>query len=493
MFGLARIYNHYRTVLACLFLIAILTATSIWFSITSAKPTTSVAFEYWHLVALVAMFIVVIILDKFCKYSVSEDKFVAALLKNARAFFSLSKLFILLLAVAVTLALLNIYDIQKYIVYAFIVLFYYVVVMVVVSLSVRVIKKELSSNPVIVILLPFFSADVKELSIISFLEENTGITLRSLWSIKYVRKVLPFAIIVSVFLFWISTGVVYVESHQQAVTYRFGTLQAETLSPGLHFTLPYPIDKTEIYNTETINKITIGYKSDENIDNVWTKDHGDSEYKLLLGSGTELVSLNLRIEYKISDLQKYLQNVSSPDLIVEAKAYELTTSRTINTDLHTLLSVDREAFANSFYEELASEVAASNTGIEIVSVIMESIHPPVEVAKVYQDFIGVGIDSERIIIEAQGQATTLKFEAESTRNTILSNANAEYFVKVAEARSEVAEFMASVEAYKGDPDSYVYYKYLDAIGSAYKNANLIILGEGVDGSRIYWNNFQAID
>ena len=91
-------------------------------------------------------------------------------------------------------------------------------------------------------------------------------------------------------------------------------MTADVLEPGLHFTLPYPLDKTEICNTKTIHKITIGYKSVENVDNVWTKDHGDSEYKLLLGSGNELVSLNLRIEYRISDLKKYLQNATKKNI-----------------------------------------------------------------------------------------------------------------------------------------------------------------------------------
>ena len=53
--------------------------------------------------------------------------------------------------------------------------------------------------------------------------------------------------------------------------------------------------------------------------------------------------------------------------------------------------------------------------------------------------------------------------------------------------------MAAVEAYNGNPDTYTYYKYMQAIGSAYQNANLVILGEGVDGSRIIWGTLNPVN
>lgn len=489
---LAAFYNRSRRTLCGALLLAVLAGIAVWFSLRAFGERPAHTPAYWHLIVLVATFIVSIVLDKLCKHTETDDDLTAALLKNFRAFFNLTKILTLLLSVAVALILLNIYDIQVYLIYAIAILFYYVAAMILVSLAVHILRRELDLKPTVVILLPFFGADAKELSVVSFLEENTGITLRSLWSIKYIRRILPVALLGTLVLLWFSTGIVYVESHQEAVVYRLGTMREEILEPGLHLNLPYPLDKTEIYNTKTINKITIGYKSDENVDNVWTKDHGDSEYKLLLGSGDELVSLNLRVEYRIDDLKKYLQNTTSPDRIVEAKAYELTTSRTMTTDLHTLLSVDREEFATSFREELAKAVAESNTGIEIVNVIMESIHPPVEVAQVYQDFIGVGIDAERILIEARAQAAVRAFEAESQRLQILNSANSVYYDSVASARSEVAEFMAAVEAYSGNPDTYTYYKYMQAISSAYQNANLVILGEGVDGSRIIWGTLTPV-
>lgn len=102
------------------------------------------------------------------------------------------------------------------------------------------------SAPDVVILLPFINGDIKELAVLSFLEENTGITLRSLWSLKFVKRILPYWI-ASALLFRGSTGIAYVESRQEAEIYRVGILREEMPEQRLHLTLPCPIDRSEAF------------------------------------------------------------------------------------------------------------------------------------------------------------------------------------------------------------------------------------------------------
>ena len=99
----------------------------------------------------------------------------------------------------------------------------------------------------IIVLLPFAGKDKNDLSVLSFLENNTGITMRGLWSMRLIKQIVPYTIISVAALFWVSTGIVQVEANQEAVVYRLGVLQEETLKPGLHFTLPAPFDKVEYY------------------------------------------------------------------------------------------------------------------------------------------------------------------------------------------------------------------------------------------------------
>ena len=214
------------------------------------------------------------------------------------------------------------------------------------------------------------------------------------------------------------------------------------------------------------------------------------EYELLLGGGEELVSINLCIEYRISDLHAYLKNCANPVAILEASAYELVADKTIVTDLDTLLSIDREQFASDFKTDLTEKIRIRQTGLEVVSVVLESIHPPLGIADIYQRLVSAEIEASTRIMNAEAAATVRVLEAETQNNSMISYATAEKLAKIAEAEAEVAEFMASVAADKDNSNAYRYYKYLDAVGNAYGNANIILVGSDVDQSRIYFGSFK---
>ncbi len=480
------LYWKARGVIVSILLFAALVACLIWFGGVLWSTSAAFTLQYWQLAVIGILFVVAVVADNLCRHSGAERPRYAMLLRNACVFFKLSKVILALVALSMTLSMLNIFDLSTYVAYALGILFYYVGAMTAISLGVRIFRGELFTLPGIVILLPFMGGDAKELSVVSFLEDNTGITLRSLWSIKFVKSIVPYTVVFAALLFWISTGVVMVQSHQEAAVFRLGVLQEETLKPGIHINLPYPLDKTEIYDAKTVNKMTIGYKSSENIDNVWTENHGDSEYRLLLGSGKELVSINIRLEYRISDLKKYLRASASPEKILEARAYELVTERTISTDLDTILSTNRASFSETFFEDLSAEMSQNDVGLEVVSVILESIHPPVEVADIYQRFIAAEVDAQRYILEAEGEAAQIRAAADVAAHQLKVYAEKDQAIAISQATTEIAEFMSAVNAAEQYPDEYKYYKYLDAICRAYKNAQLIIVSDDVDSDRLHF-------
>ena len=446
-----------------------------------------------HAVFLIILFVVITILERLCKHSKDNTRFVSAILSNCRVFFTILSVQTVLAAVCVIVEVLQLVNIQKYIGYIYTGIFFYYVAFVTLSLLIILMRKELAVAPYIHVPVPFVKREIdgQEKSFVEYLEENTGITLRSLWSIKYIRDITPAVVFLIAVLLWLSTCIIQVETNQQAAVYRIGNLQEKILKPGLHLTLPYPFDKVEIYDTENVNKTTIGYKATENADNIWTEGHEGEEYKLLLGGGDEVVSINLRLEYKISDLKQYLTTATSPESMMQALAYELVTDQTIATDLSSLMSADRDAFSENFQKELAKMMEEKNLGLEVVAVILESIHPPVEIAWVYQELISAGINAEKYLVNAQDVAAVTIAQAETTHDTTVGGAQVSYEEKVAAAKASVTEFMASVEAYNASSDAYKYQKYLAAVRKAYGNANLVILGEGVDQSAIYFGNIAG--
>lgn len=487
-YWLVRAYNRTRGALRLLCMLISFGTFGYSFFTTIGGRTDGYLMGFRYPIFLALLFVAFVILEKCIKHIETDDTFDRALLRNVRSAMAVGRLMMLFGIAACVVRTLGSYDLQRYLIYIYIAIFCYQAVFLLFALAVRLIRRELSVAPGFTVPVPFVVSNDDDLSFVSYLEESTGITMRSLWSIKFIRHILPYTVIAVAMCFWLSTSIVQVEPNQRGAVYRLGVLQSETLSPGLHFTFPAPIDKVEIYDTETVNKMTIGYRSEEAGDNIWTAAHGDEEYKLLLGNGNEVVSINLRLEYKIADLDKYIRNSACAECILEAMAYELVTDRTISTDLNTLLTADRAEFSATFRDELVEKINAYGTGIEVVSVVLESIHPPVEIAETYQKMVSAEIQAEEYILEAEGSAATVVANAEITRALTIGDAKSAYYTQVATASAGVAEFMAAVEAYSTYPEAYKYQKYLEAVATAYSNARIVIVGDGVDTKNLYFGN-----
>ncbi len=469
------------TISAALFIIS-----QFYHYLAFGTTTTLYTISYLHVVILACIFVLFLVLDKWCQHTEYDDSFAEAFSCNIRSILSIGRLSLIFTLLAMFIKLLGFYELLSYLVIILNVIFYYSSVVLLFSYVARIIRKELGESPDVRIPTPFAPGGGKDMGILSYLEANTGITMRGLWSFSLIKKLLLPACLTILALLWISTGIVEIGPGQQGALYRLGVLQDETLAPGLHINLPWPIDKTEVYDTEKVSIMSIGYVSDTLSDNVWTQTHGTEEYELLLGGGEELVSLNICVEYKIADLVAYLRNCARPESILEACSYELVTDRTIVTDLMTLLSVDREAFAKSFEADLSEKIAVHGTGIEVVSVVLESIHPPLIITDIYQQLLSAELNANTLIMEAEAKAAVNRYNAQSNYDTIVLTAIAEKHNAISKAEAEVAEFMAYVAADNESSDAYRYRKYLDAVASAYGNAKLIIVDEDVDSSRIYF-------
>jgi len=239
-----------------------------------------------------------------------------------------------------------------------------------------------------------------------------------------------------------------------------------------------------VCDTQSTRRVVVGYVPNGSEDNTWTDGHGLEEYRLLSGNGNEMVSINLQVEYRIKDLTKYLRNAAAAESLLSASAYEIVTARTIATDMDALLASDRVVFSETFREELEDRITCYNTGIEVTGVVLESIHPPVEVADVYQQVITAGIRAKQLILETERGAIAEVTSAKQRAYAEKSVASTSYYQAVANAKGEVQAFMAGVEANKTYPEAYTFYKYITAMTQAYKKGVVIVVGDGVEEGRL---------
>lgn len=436
--------------------------------------------SYLHVFITGMVFIAMLVGGKICKHFI-KDKHIRVSLSSI---FAILRLNALVLTAGAALTVTGIYNTFTVMKWFEIVIGAYSMIFVLVSFVGEFIRKELRYVAHIVIPLPF-AGEKSDENLVDYLETNTGITLRSLFSIKYAKTILPAALFICVVFFWLSTGVVTIEPHQQGALYRFGKCE-EILEPGLHFTLPYPLDKVDVYDTGKIRETVVGYDSDKKGNILWNESHGGTEYKLLLGEGNELVSVNVRIQYRIDDLYEYVTASSSAEKILNAEAYWVVTDLTIGTTLDTIISEDRDELSEMMEQRLGEYLDQKCIGIEIADVIIESIHPPVEVADIYQRAVSAEVEAQAEKDRIEGIAQSTLSYAEMNKFSTIKMAESEQYELVGAAKAEVSEFLAMVEASEAYPDAFRYYKYLNALTQVFSNQRLYILGEDIDEKYIYF-------
>ena len=387
----------------------------------------------------------------------------------------------------------GLFSVRTYVDYVILAIWGYVSLMAVISVAVKLIRHGGDMQFRIYILFPVYSGGEGESGALAWLERNTGISMRSLWSLKFIKMVLPscgFAVLV---VLWLSTGVVQVESWQQGALYRFGRLsQEDILEPGLHFKLPIPFEEVRLYNVMQPQSMIVGYEGDvNNKNNLWTRPHEGEEQTLLLGDGKELVAINLKITYRISDLYAYLTNYSAPESVLNAKGYEIVMGETISTDIDTVISGDRSELSHRIENQLKEYAQQAGLGLEVMNVTLASIHPPVAIADIYQSVVSAGIQKKTAILTAEGAALVAREQAEAEKQLAVNEAGIQRDERVSTARAEVEVYNAGIEAYLTDPEAYRLEKYLESFEKALSGRKKYLVSPDVDVSYLYANYGQS--
>jgi membrane protease subunit HflK len=314
-------------------------------------------------------------------------------------------------------------------------------------------------------------------------EVKINISLKSLYTFKFTLKILPGIILSLGFVLLLSTTVFIVKPHEEAAVYRLGKLERSSIvSQGLHFKLPWPIDRVGIYDVHRLKSLAVGSTSHDSMNFLWAQYFDRDDFLLLLGNGNEAVAAKINIVYKISDLYHYVTKSANPEAELTAAALRALMNRTVNTTLDAFLSVDLSLLSASILTELSAFCITENLGISVVQVIIENIHPPADVAEVYQRVATAFIDKNTIVTDARADAGKKIIDAQRRSRVAVDNAVAAQHRRVSAAQREMAVYYAAMEAYQVNPESFRLARYLDTFETVVNGSKVYVFSPGAEAS-----------
>ena len=268
-----------------------------------------------------------------------------------------------------------------------------------------------------------------------------------------------------------------VDDKQQAVVTTFGKV-TDVTDAGVHFKLPFGIQRVHKVDVNVYQKIELGYSSDGYAYNV-----NENESTMITGD-YNIVNVDFFVEYKISDPVQYLFSSNQPELIlrnlIQSQIRNVVGSSTVDAVL-----TDGKENIQMQVKDLVSNIREEyDIGLTLVDVKIQDAEPPTqEVIEAFKAVETAKQQAETVINDAKAYQNAQLPLAQAQSDKLIQNAEYLKQKRVNEAIEQVAMFEAMYVEYAQNPDITLSRMYYEAISQILPNVKLFINTSG-DGSNV---------
>ena len=258
----------------------------------------------------------------------------------------------------------------------------------------------------------------------------------------------------------IFTSFYTVDDKQQAVVTTFGKV-TDVTDAGVHFKLPFGIQKVRKVDVNVYQKIELGYTTTG--DSYQVKD---SESTMITGD-YNIVNVDFFVEYKISDPVRYLYASDDPQTIlrnlIQSQIRNVVGSSTVDSVL-----TDGKENIQMQVKTLVTEILAEyDIGLSLVDVKIQDSEPPTqEVIEAFKAVETAKQQAETVVNDAKAYQNAKLPDAQAQADKLIQNAEYLKQKRINEAIEQVAMFEAMYEEYARNPEitrSRMYYEAIQEI------------------------------
>ncbi|MBI4910539.1 MAG: FtsH protease activity modulator HflK [Acidobacteria bacterium] len=234
---------------------------------------------------------------------------------------------------------------------------------------------------------------------------------------------------------WLLTSVYIVPADQQAVVTRMGVVVEPRVTPGIHLSLPWPVDVVTKLKVQQLQRLVIGGALSDSV-----TGRTQPLISQFLTGDQNIIHMRVVTQYSVSVPADYLfqsQNVGQlVGSAVEAELSRRIAARTVDA----VLTTEKAAIQEEIRASAQKVINDYRAGVLLASVNIESAQPPPEAADAFRDVASARADSSRIVNEAQGYANDLIPKARGQAQQLLETASAYKQKKTNEALGDASRF-----------------------------------------------------
>ncbi len=243
-------------------------------------------------------------------------------------------------------------------------------------------------------------------------------------------------LVLAVLALYALSGIYFVQPDEQAVVQRFGRALPERVQPGVHYHLPFPIDRVNKLKVRQVRQVTVGAElAGQQLGQAPTR-----RAEFLTGD-QNLVNVVMTVQYTIADPGAYLFHTKDVESLI-AKAAEAGLAQAVAGRAVDSLLTTGKVETQTTIRRTAQQILDRqyHVGITITAVTITQTTPPAEVADAFRDVASARADRDRITNEAYAYANDVLPKARGEAKKLLNEAYAYRTKKINEAQGDAARF-----------------------------------------------------
>jgi membrane protease subunit HflK len=278
-----------------------------------------------------------------------------------------------------------------------------------------------------------------------------------------------------VVLLYLASGLYLVPPDRQAVVTRFGRVVDARVFPGIHYHLPYPIERIERLKVRETKRAVIGGEPTDE-----TLGRTQPFQTQFLTGDQNVIQLRAVAQYSVNSPADYLYRAANVEALVQGAVETELARETARRGVDAVLTTDKVAVQEAVRERAQAVLDRYAVGVSLASVNIETAGPPPEVAEAFRDVAGARADAARIVNEAQGYANDLVPRARGEADQLREAAEAYRARKINEARGDAERFTKLAAEYHKAQEVTSQRLYLEAMEQILPRIKKLIVDRDVD-------------
>jgi len=289
-----------------------------------------------------------------------------------------------------------------------------------------------------------------------------------------INRVFKLTVVALVALYFAS-GVYSIGASEAGVVRRFGKPTVATVKPGIHYRLPWPVDKIDKISIREVKRVEVGF---------WPTDPYAVFAEMLpycITGDKNILHSRFVVQYRIEDPVAFLFDAVEPDIILRKLVDGIIIEEIATRPVDPVLTTGKREIELAIQERLQKEVAQMGIGIAVVSVETRKIEPPAMVIEAFKEVTNAREEKSTVTHQAEEEQYKLKSRAEADAKKVVEEAKAYKYQRISAAEGEAERFLSLYGKYRLAPELTRKRLFLDMMEQMLPNVKIYVLSTDARG------------